>query len=1282
MPGKTTTGKKLKKIIRVFAITLVLLLALTAGFNFWVQHRAKKIIEDIVAKQSNGKLKLTLKSFKYNWGKNRMDLKQAVIFNTDTTSPTGYLFETERIQIKALKIFNLLLKKELLIDSIRFTNPKLNIVKTIAPQKNQKDSSAQQNNFSIAGEIGDLSETILNVINVLRIQRFAIDKGSIQIVNTALNDKHPFYVSGIDIKVDNIIVDSTIRDKNIFKKKPEKAIVPNVIVETHNQSIYFPGNRHSLSFKNFLFNMKNQRVEFDSCTLNAQRGDSSKTAFNVFFKKLQLTNIDFDMLFSKDIIDADSVLCSQPRLLLDIDADRGSSSKNVAKSEKMDELLQQLLGDINIKYLILQNGDIAVNTHKNGKTNTFSFDKNNLEIQGLKISPDKTRPVSITNLLLTLKNYETQLADGRFYIAFDEIWFVDNHLQLKNFNFKEYKNGYQVKSMQMPVFELQGLALEPLFYDKIIDAQSAYLLNPKIFLNTTAGSSKKNNGNIFQTLAQIGDNMNMKNFRVKNGDINIALKKGNTLLLSNATLDIKPDILTASQKIRSIQNSITDLTFDKASLNGKNITVIVNNGQLTADKKGVFASGITVTGNNVNAKANGISFKNILLDDIKDNIVIDGLSWNKGNISVTRNFENSDKKKGKQTLFLLTNIHLNNTNLKYTANNINISSYLNNVVIKEINTLNKPLQLAGIHLEGNNLTFANTATQFSSSYFVFTDGQKSQLNNVNFSQIKNNDSIYVKAAAVSLTPDVYEIINNNIRLNELQVTNPIINIYISPKSDSARLALRKKLPAINIEQLLLYNPSIQLTTHNKLQQPVNITWQYPSSGVSRLLFSGFTTSDNSIGVKSFQTTLKNFNIATVNNLSVLPNAVFNVSLKNFNFNRPDTTPAAWQVIASVNTPDTLLLNTGKEKNNSIRLYQPDVRNILLNSANGFNVFSLINKSPQLLFKNISGTFINEYNTLSWYNVNGKTDNFTIDSLTLMPNLSLAEYARKTDNEKAFAKLSSGKITGYGQGFITEGKDTFMHLRQLTVDSSYLYTFKDQGNPHLAKTIKKLPVKGILDFPVKIHIDTTNIINLDIDNELIGEKTGVTSMIPVAEVKGTLYNIKNIQLRPNDSLTMDVSGKVFNNLTTHLFVKESYMDTTGGFKANIKTENYHLPHLNTILLPLIRTKIKSGQLDSLVVNANGDDNTSRGNLQLYYTNLKIRMVKKNNLEQENLWTKFVSWAANTFIIRKNNNGKPYPVYAERVKHKSPIHYLIQTILSGTKSALGLPELKSKNKTSQK
>lgn len=1282
MPEKTTTGKKLRKIGRVFAITLVLLLALTAGFNFWVQHRAKKIIEDIVAKQSNGKLKLTLKSFRYNWGKNRMDLKQAVIFNTDTTSPTGYLFETERIQIKALKIFSLLFKKELLIDSIRFTNPKLNIVKTIAPQKSQKDSSAQQNNFSIAGEIGDLSETILNVINVLRIQRFAIDKGSIQILNTALNDKHPFYVSGIDIKVDNIIVDSTLKTRIFLKKKPVKSIIPNVMVETHNQRIYFPGNRHSLSFKNFLFNLQNKRVEFDSCTLNAQRGDSSKTAFNVFFKKLQLTNINFDTLFSKDIIDADSVLCSQPKLMLDIDADRRAASKNVAKSEKMDELLQQLLGDINIKYLILQNGDIAINTHKKGKTNTFSFDKNNLEIQGLKISPDKTRPVTINNLLLTLKNYETQLADGRFYIAFDEIWFVDNHLQLKNFNFKEYKNGDQVKSMQMPVFELQGLALEPLFYDKIIDAQSAYLLNPKIFLNTTAGSSKKNNGNIFQTLSQIGDNMNMKNFSVKNGDINIGLKKGNSLLLNNATLNIKPDMLTASQKIRSIQNSITDLSFDKASLNGKNIVVVVNKGQLTADKKGITASGITVTDHSINAKANGISFKNILLDDIKDNVVIDGLSWNKGNVIINRSSGTTDKKKGKQTLFLLTNIYLNNTDLKYTDDSTSITGFLNNLTIKGINTLNKPLHLNGISMEGKNLTFDNTTTRVSGNYFKLNDGQKSQLNNVNFSQIKNNDSILIQAAAISFVPDINGIINNRIQLNELQVTQPTANIYISAKSLTDRQNVQKKIPQINIEQLLLLNPSVQLTIHNKLQQPAHITWQNPLSVANRLLVTGFTTNDTGIFIKDIRTALKNFNIATVNNPAILPQAVFNIILKNVGFNLTGNIPTQWQVTASVNTPDTILFKTGKQKNNSVHLYQPDINNVLLNPANGFNIFSLVNNSPELLLKNNNGAFINENNTINWYNINGRANNFTIDSVTLSPNMSLADYIKKPENEKAFLKLNSGKISGYGKGIVTEGNNTFLHLQKLIIDSSYIYTFKDQANIHLAKKIKKLPVKGVQDLPVKVQIDTTNITNLNIDNELIGEKTGVTSMIPVAAIKGTLINIKNTQLQPTDSLRLTVSGKVFNNLHTHLFLNQSYIDTMSGFKVNIKTENYHLPHLNSMLLPLIRTKIKSGQLDSLVMTANGDDNKSIGNLQLYYKNLKIRMVKKNNLDQENIWTKFVSWAANTFIIRKNNNGKPYPVYAERVKHKSPIHFLIQTILSGTKSALGLPELKSKNKAKQK
>jgi len=76
-------------------------------------------------------------------------------------------------------------------------------------------------------------------------------------------------------------------------------------LSSHHQDIVLPDSRHRLSFKDFKINLKNRLVEFDSCTIAATRTDSSTSAFNVFFDKLLLTNIDFDTLYKAEVIKAD-----------------------------------------------------------------------------------------------------------------------------------------------------------------------------------------------------------------------------------------------------------------------------------------------------------------------------------------------------------------------------------------------------------------------------------------------------------------------------------------------------------------------------------------------------------------------------------------------------------------------------------------------------------------------------------------------------------------------------------------------------------------------------------------------------------------------------------------------------------------------------------------------------------------------------------------------------------------------------------------------------------------
>lgn len=114
----------------------------------------------------------------------------------------------------------------------------------------------------------------------------------------------------------------------------------------------------------------------------------------------------------------------------------------------------------------------------------------------------------------------------------------------------------------------------------------------------------------------------------------------------------------------------------------------------------------------------------------------------------------------------------------------------------------------------------------------------------------------------------------------------------------------------------------------------------------------------------------------------------------------------------------------------------------------------------------------------------------------------------------------------------------------------------------------------------------------------------------------------------------------------------------------------LSFLNPVLAPLSNVIIRSGTIDSLQLRAIGNENISLGEMNMFYRNLRIRLVKDGHQDSTSFARKLVSFLANTFIIRKNNNGRTGIVYFERLKDRSFFNYIVKMTFSGMATSIGI------------
>jgi hypothetical protein len=113
---------------------------------------------------------------------------------------------------------------------------------------------------------------------------------------------------------------------------------------------------------------------------------------------------------------------------------------------------------------------------------------------------------------------------------------------------------------------------------------------------------------------------------------------------------------------------------------------------------------------------------------------------------------------------------------------------------------------------------------------------------------------------------------------------------------------------------------------------------------------------------------------------------------------------------------------------------------------------------------------------------------------------------------------------------------------------------------------------------------------------------------------------------------------------------------------VRIGQFGLPALNSVILPTANMKINRGWLDTLELRVMGNDYLAHGKMRMYYKDFKIQFLSNKELEKRTVFTKALSWLANTFL-RTNNVEKTGTVFAERTREKSFVNYWVKILLSG-------------------
>lgn len=1242
-----------KRYLKPFLITLGVVVLAVIGLQVWFVHNAKGILKDIVTARSHGKVKLEMSQLTFNFFTNKLQVRQADLVSVDSlTSPTTYRIQFRRLTLRVASFWPLLLKKQMTLDSIKLLDPRIEVTQW------RKDTASQaaRDDLSIPRQMGTLYNSMLDVLETFGIRRIQINNASVSLVNKITPGTPPVTISGIYFNLVRTPELAARRDEFIQDKQ-------TLDLRTEHQNIALPGGRHRLSFKKFNLELFRKRIQLDSCTVTAVATDSSKSSYSIFFKKLMLVGVDFGAMYRYNLIRADSVYCENP--LFDINLVAGAPGEAKAGRPDPEKIVQELTGDLDLAFVGVKDAGIHINIAGRKNRTLFNSNKDDFEMRGLRISADSSVPVMVQRFDMLVQDYRLYNEDSSAAYSFDSVRFENRKITLSNFAVATETSRQMVhnyRDFKIPYFVLTGLDWYTLIFEQSLKAEEALLFNPDIrYVKTKVAPRRR--ANFFTTLQSIDRLMTLDKVAVVNGRISLELGPSTSINLQNVDLSLLSNRLLQSTNDVGLRRAVQQLSFSGGVVHFKDITAHFQNAKYTG-RNLLYTKRLVVDSRSgkLAVDARDVYLDNLLVEEGSEGVVVDGVRWSGATVAVKA--IPGDRESGGN--FTLHNIEGANTALSLSSGHTSVRTF---VQALRLHTLEKrgrqPVKVEGFGLAGRDLAVNSGPLQLQAASYNLASGAPSTLSGLRLQRIEGADSISVATPRLSFTTDINALLAKDLHLQHLSAVAPVVRMRRTVKEvDAARKPL-----ALRIDRLSASEPDLRIITQ---RGDSATTISLPHSDGSTLKASDLVIDKGglTVGSLSANTTSATFVKANGEVMGV-EKGTMDLELSNIALGRREGKPFWSGTISSLSVQNPNTLKLGKS-GNRLLLEQATIGNVSLSSESFTSFDRLLRLNVSAWLRTATGQYIDSTTTIKWYNAgyNAGSKSLSLDSFTYYPTQPRDTVLARAPYQLDYITFKSGPVVMTDFNLEHYKRDSALIANTVTVTKPVITIYRDKLPPRLTGIIKPLPVDMIKRISLPLSLGNVVIVDGSLSYTERHARTRAEGTIVLNAMNGVLTNIKNRDHEKHDSLSLTLNAFLMDSAELNLRVRESYVDSLAGFLMTLRVKPTTLTFLNPVLAPLSNVIIKSGTIDSLQLRAIGQENLSLGEMNMFYRNLRIRLVKDGDPTRSSFTDKVASFLANAFVIRTNNNGKPGIVYFERLRDRSFFNYIIKMTFSGMATSIGV------------
>jgi hypothetical protein len=279
--------------------------------------------------------------------------------------------------------------------------------------------------------------------------------------------------------------------------------------------------------------------------------------------------------------------------------------------------------------------------------------------------------------------------------------------------------------------------------------------------------------------------------------------------------------------------------------------------------------------------------------------------------------------------------------------------------------------------------------------------------------------------------------------------------------------------------------------------------------------------------------------------------------------------------------------------------------------------------------------------INGFDFNTQTGHLHTDQFKWKPLLSETDFARSNKFAIDRIDIVIGSIDIWQINFQAL-TDQQLIADTVQISDASFRIFRDKSYPHDSiERVHDYPQEAIMRLPFPIYVNKILVKESYVEYKEKNDQSDSSGKVAFFHVQATFANVTNLPayIKQKNQMDLNFNASFLNETPFNANIQMQLNDRKGNFKIDARLGELNASSLNPLLKPMALAELDKGKISGLRYHLDATNTSGRGRLIIIYSNLSLKLLKKD--EDKNKYkTKLLPSIAAGFVLKDSNpqNGK--------------------------------------------